>query len=484
MSRAARLADMNRSVTGYLCVIVIGVHGWLQLPVMSRGLFVAVYLMLAVLLVAIPYQKKRLLFPLAAVLVVLPVVGTLAIGLNRFMNLDPTGPGSEEPAVPTSSMPGPPLLVHLSDTHFVGSDRTATKQGLARDAARLKGLVARLIDLHPRYVIVTGDITDTGRETEWLQADEILFEPLRVAGISVMLAPGNHDLQPAFGGTGLLASIENSTSVLQTRFLQRAATARPDLASTDGQRTASRLPPDPTADKIKKEADETWRVCNDVQPFDRDVSPVLQSEACQVASDPMHIKERLMGSSVAAACHDWYPLVTHDAEAALSFIMLCSSANVTDGIGANAVGAWGSGQLIRLAAAFQHLPAQTRHVVILVHHAPVRRRDDRFGGPRRWWSWQDWNNSPIYNFALLGAEWTDAIALVATITAAAKEAGSPAIAVLYGHRHQQSFSGLASLDGWTVRFSEAPAFGETAAPVRAAYGVNNGAQLVWKSLQF
>ncbi len=73
-------------------------------------------------------------------------------------------------------------LAHLSDLHL-GAGRSRS-----RAAARL---FAQLEATDVDHVVVTGDVTHSGRREEWAEA-EALFEPLRRSG-RLTLVPGNHD---------------------------------------------------------------------------------------------------------------------------------------------------------------------------------------------------------------------------------------------------------------------------------------------------
>jgi 3',5'-cyclic AMP phosphodiesterase CpdA len=90
------------------------------------------------------------------------------------------------------------VLAHLSDLHLDGSTESAARARRAVDhLATLPGTVDA--------VLVTGDITERGTESEYRQARELLA-PLNHR-CPVLLCPGNHDSRPEFrevllGGTG------------------------------------------------------------------------------------------------------------------------------------------------------------------------------------------------------------------------------------------------------------------------------------------
>lgn len=91
-------------------------------------------------------------------------------------------------------------VVHLSDLHIVGERygfRIESGRGGPRGNERLDRLMARLAAIdaaHPLdLVLVSGDITDAGRATEWTEFfDAMARHPALVARMIVL--PGNHDV--------------------------------------------------------------------------------------------------------------------------------------------------------------------------------------------------------------------------------------------------------------------------------------------------
>jgi hypothetical protein len=91
-------------------------------------------------------------------------------------------------------------IAHLSDVHVVGERygfRLESGRSGARGNERLSRLLAQLETLHandPLYaIVVSGDMTDAGRSSEWAEfLDAVLRHP-RLAERMLMI-PGNHDL--------------------------------------------------------------------------------------------------------------------------------------------------------------------------------------------------------------------------------------------------------------------------------------------------
>lgn len=91
-------------------------------------------------------------------------------------------------------------VVHLSDIHVVGERfgfRIEGGRSGPRGNERFKRMLTELESIHARQplniILITGDITDAGRSSEWAEfVDALAFYP-RLAELMVVL-PGNHDL--------------------------------------------------------------------------------------------------------------------------------------------------------------------------------------------------------------------------------------------------------------------------------------------------
>jgi len=91
-------------------------------------------------------------------------------------------------------------IAHLSDLHVVGERygfRIESGRGGPRGNARLARVMTRLAVIHGAqpldFVLVSGDLTDAGRATEWAEfLDAVARYPLLASRMVVV--PGNHDL--------------------------------------------------------------------------------------------------------------------------------------------------------------------------------------------------------------------------------------------------------------------------------------------------
>lgn len=93
-------------------------------------------------------------------------------------------------------------IAHMSDLHFVShayewrletgvSDVPNFKQGngIANDAFNY----ILNMDAKPKILVITGDITDSGRRLEWVEF-LVAISILKNSGIKIVVCPGNHDL--------------------------------------------------------------------------------------------------------------------------------------------------------------------------------------------------------------------------------------------------------------------------------------------------
>jgi hypothetical protein len=91
-------------------------------------------------------------------------------------------------------------VVHLSDIHVVGERfgfRIEGGRAGPRGNERLKQLLAELDAIHAHnpldVILITGDVTDAGRSSEWAEFAEALKPYPRLAE-RMLILPGNHDL--------------------------------------------------------------------------------------------------------------------------------------------------------------------------------------------------------------------------------------------------------------------------------------------------
>jgi predicted MPP superfamily phosphohydrolase len=100
------------------------------------------------------------------------------------------------------SVPGGPTwrIAHLSDIHVVGEHygfRIESGRSGPRGDGRVSKIMARVDAIHMvrplDLVLVSGDMTDAGRATEWAEFLDVMVRHPVLAERMIIL-PGNHDL--------------------------------------------------------------------------------------------------------------------------------------------------------------------------------------------------------------------------------------------------------------------------------------------------
>jgi 3',5'-cyclic AMP phosphodiesterase CpdA len=139
-----------------------------------------------------------------------------------------------------------PFMLQLSDVHLTteGERRTEGGQSGNRNLDLLASDSQRPM---PRYLIVTGDLVDTGASTEYGQPVEPLRH-LRGRGVRVIVSPGNHDLGTSYSrwtAYVFLSVTRPDLRVVDTsrlfRYLEFAAEMEPNLRCNDGKLLAEVL---------------------------------------------------------------------------------------------------------------------------------------------------------------------------------------------------------------------------------------------------
>src|SRR5262249_46193114 len=91
-------------------------------------------------------------------------------------------------------------VAHLSDLHVVGERygfRIESGRSGPRGNERVDRVLAEIETLHSAQpldlILISGDVTDAGRSTEWAEFLDVLARYPAIAARTVVL-PGNHDL--------------------------------------------------------------------------------------------------------------------------------------------------------------------------------------------------------------------------------------------------------------------------------------------------
>ncbi len=125
---------------------------------------------------------------------------SLAWGLADATMDQPRDLPAFDPPVHGSANGGRWRVVHLSDVHVVGERygfRIESGRSGPRGNDRLEQVLARLEAIHATrpldLILITGDITDAGRSSEWAEFFAALNQYPELAKRTLLL-PGNHDL--------------------------------------------------------------------------------------------------------------------------------------------------------------------------------------------------------------------------------------------------------------------------------------------------
>jgi hypothetical protein len=291
-------------------------------------------------------------------------------------------------------------VAHLSDLHVVGERygfRIESGRGGPRGNDRLARLMDRLAAIHADdpldLILVTGDMTDAGRATEWAEfLDAVALHPELAARMVIL--PGNHDVN----------------------IVDRANPARLDLPFSPGKRLRQMR----TLSAIAAVQGERVYVVDDAgKPavtLNEALAPHRQRIAAFAEHGGLSRAARLIG-----VFDDQFPMVLPpDQEDGLGVVILNSNAETHFSF-TNALGLVSVEQTHRLAAVFANFP-KARWIVALHHHLieypmPVATFSERIGT------------------ALINGSW-----FVRTLNRFAERT-----VVMHGHRHIDWIGGCGAL---------------------------------------
>jgi 3',5'-cyclic AMP phosphodiesterase CpdA len=236
-------------------------------------------------------------------------------------------------------------IAHVSDLHVVGERygfRIESGRSGPRGNERLHRVLARLAAIHAAQpldlVLVSGDMTDAGRATEWAEfLDAVAQYPALAARIIAL--PGNHDLN----------------------IVDRANPARLDLPFSSGKRLRQMRTLSAMAalqgDRVQVIGDgKTWLTLNEaLRPHRKGIARFAERGGLRLST------------SLASIFHDQFPMILPPREAdGLAVAILNSNAESHFSF-TNALGYVSAEQAHRLAAAIERFPG-ARWIIALHHH--------------------------------------------------------------------------------------------------------------------
>jgi hypothetical protein len=276
-------------------------------------------------------------------------------------------------------------VAHLSDLHAVGSRyefRIESGRGGPRGNDRLTAVLARLDAIHARdhldLVLITGDMTDAGRSTEWAEFLDALQHHPRLAERTLML-PGNHDLNIVDRVNP--ARLELPISAGKRLRQMRALSA---MAAVQGERVL-------IVDRKARRPGST---------LDQALAP--HREAIRRFADTGSIR---LAARLANVWDDMFPMVLPpDPPDGLGVVLLNSNAEANFSF-TNALGLVSTIQAHDLQFTAEHYP-QARWIVALHHHLveypkPVKAFAERIGTALINGSWFIRQLRPLHERAVL-----------------------------------------------------------------------------------
>jgi predicted MPP superfamily phosphohydrolase len=237
-------------------------------------------------------------------------------------------------------------VVHLSDLHVVGERygfRIESGRGGPRGNERLDRILQRLAAIHAArpldVVLVTGDMTDAGRATEWAEFFDAISRHPDLAARMIVL-PGNHDVN----------------------IVDRANPARLDLPFSP----AKRLRQMRTLSAIAAVQGDRVRVVDDSGKLIATLNEVLAPHRPRIVAFMEHGGLR-HAAALGGLFDDQFPMVLPpDQEDGLGVAILNSNAETHFSF-TNALGLVPVEQARRLSAAIGHFP-KAGWIVALHHH--------------------------------------------------------------------------------------------------------------------
>jgi hypothetical protein len=324
-----------------------------------------------------------------------------------------------------------PLISHVSDIHITRADNVARLEGGLGGHAAVAQWLSSIRDLGPKFLVISGDITDTGDPAEWRRFEEIVR--LYDTGAVVLLAPGNHDLSQEYG--------KRQDGKLRL-FLECQSRLLPQLVTFSGEQLSLII------DKIHTDVAPlvSSRAETNKHEFIH-THPILDEKALDFAVQRAKFAEKhdwlasawkdLLNerfSGFASDKHTLFPLKFEHPPSRSIFYILNSALTSVPTFGNSALGHFSQAQLDQLMAQLETVPAWTQNVVIVTHHPPFRRPGEwrafyfGMGGKRK-------IVSRIWDYAFLAQHGTEAREFATRFSTYADKHPEINLFILCGHRH-------------------------------------------------
>jgi 3',5'-cyclic AMP phosphodiesterase CpdA len=359
------------------------------------------------------------------------------------------------------------LFAHLSDLHIVARDKDKTQEGSTPGNEVLPSLLSIVEAHNPRYLMITGDITDSGAFDEWEIAKANLG---KIAGKTrIILCPGNHDFSLAFE-TKMLEhpdDWEASTHARLPRFVQLQASLYGGMTTAAGK-TVSRIvqsaPPRPDPE-MRKDAEQMLHACvKRCQEFTdqpaKMFTPCMRRCESDLGPSLEPIRKQVEWAKYwMAVSEDLFPLVELDQADQVAVISMASSIKAGVSIGTNAIGRMDDAQLGRLRTILRNLPTDVRTIIFLYHH-PITAIENEVDVPLTKHDIASIQDTIRWADAFLRHDSEQAQTIGDLIAEELARRPATNAVFLFGHRHRMS------LGTWrNIVFEEAPNAANAAAGV-------------------
>jgi predicted MPP superfamily phosphohydrolase len=367
---------------------------------------------------------------------------------------------------------GPALFAHISDIHAVAG-ATRTFDGDVPGNTRLPRLLDAIASTRPAYLLVTGDVTDRGRVSEW----ETVLELLKPAAerIKVILAPGNHDLSGFFSelpSLGEAPRVEEFIRQQHSLFNGINDSAGASLAKSFDNAPSRESPQYNNAQKAVRACytncqpqlslnEEQWQI---IKRHSADIERILRIEnplASQCFYRCQHSKAQEEIDYVDDYWKQYgesaFPLAWIDGDNGIAiFSLRFHELSGVSTVGTNAIGFLDDNQAGRLLKQLHGLPDRVTTVVLMQHYPITRGPDDDMPMPlwpflplTEWWN--QLKGSKLWAYSFLVNDRGAAGTVLEEIRAMADTNPRRSYLVLFGHRHVRTFGTLGK-----VILAEAP----------------------------
>lgn len=286
--------------------------------------------------------------------------------------------------------------IHWTDVHVTRKGRSRVDGGKGGNE-RLQECITTFLEEPPKFVFITGDLTDRGDEEEWEEARKILA-PLKEKGTRIVIVPGNHDLATAYNSADAFIStrlthfrggmVRGMNGLRLRAFLGGLAALEPDLKNAKGETIAAILKrEDKALSRLWGLVEEVRMVVStsrsaklyEAERFRKKAAklfprypPSMGWEALLWTSKES-FDDFYVSSLYAERWQDYFPLYLVDEAIDAQVIVLNSIARDPTLIG-SAWGDLGQDQIGRLEEIIR--TSTSRQFVILAHHAPFRWHDE------------------------------------------------------------------------------------------------------------